>query len=97
MDDANLTIGEVARRAGLNVSAIRYYEAEGLLPEPPRSAGQRRYPGETLTGSASSTSPSAPASHSTTSASSSSPATKASPPTTSSKSWHSGSSPKSTS
>jgi MerR family redox-sensitive transcriptional activator SoxR len=48
MDDSNLTIGEVARRAGLNVSAIRYYEAEGLLPEPPRVAGQRRYTGETL-------------------------------------------------
>jgi MerR family redox-sensitive transcriptional activator SoxR len=48
MDDSNLTIGEVANRAGLNVSAIRYYEAEGLLPAPPRVAGQRRYSDETL-------------------------------------------------
>lgn len=48
MDDANLTIGEVAKRAGLNVSAIRFYEAEGLLPEAPRIAGQRRYGDETL-------------------------------------------------
>lgn len=48
MDDSNLTIGEVANRAGLNVSAIRYYEAEGLLPTPPRVAGQRRYNDETL-------------------------------------------------
>jgi MerR family transcriptional regulator, redox-sensitive transcriptional activator SoxR len=48
MDDSNLTIGEVANRAGLNVSAIRYYEAEGLLPTPPRVAGQRRYGDETL-------------------------------------------------
>ena len=48
MDDSTLTIGEVARSAGLNVSAIRYYEAERLLPEAPRVAGQRRYTSETL-------------------------------------------------
>lgn len=48
MDDSNLTIGEVANRAGLNVSAIRYYESEGLLPHAPRVAGQRRYSDETL-------------------------------------------------
>jgi MerR family redox-sensitive transcriptional activator SoxR len=48
MDDATLTIGQVARRAGLNVSAIRYYEAHGLLPEAPRVSGQRRYGEETL-------------------------------------------------
>jgi MerR family redox-sensitive transcriptional activator SoxR len=47
--DATLTIGQVAKRAGLNVSAIRYYEAEGLLPEPPRVSGQRRYGDDTLT------------------------------------------------
>jgi MerR family transcriptional regulator, redox-sensitive transcriptional activator SoxR len=43
MDDATLTIGQVARRAGLNVSAIRFYEAEGLLPETLRVSGRRRY------------------------------------------------------
>jgi MerR family transcriptional regulator, redox-sensitive transcriptional activator SoxR len=48
MDDATLTIGQVARRASLNVSAIRYYEAQGLLPEAPRLSGQRRYTEETL-------------------------------------------------
>lgn len=48
MDDATLTIGQVAQRAGVNASAIRYYEAEGLLPEAPRVAGQRRYTDETL-------------------------------------------------
>ena len=46
MDDAELTIGQVARRAGLNVSAIRFYEAEGLLPEAIRVSGQRRYSDE---------------------------------------------------
>jgi MerR family redox-sensitive transcriptional activator SoxR len=38
-----LTIGEVARRAGLRTSAIRYYESNGLIPEPRRVSGQRRY------------------------------------------------------
>src|SRR5215218_354017 len=38
-----LTIGEVARRAGVATSSIRYYERVGLLPEPERLHGQRRY------------------------------------------------------
>ena len=40
---AGMTIGEVARRAELRPSAIRYYEKLGLLPKPPRQSGQRRY------------------------------------------------------
>jgi MerR family redox-sensitive transcriptional activator SoxR len=39
----DLTIGEVARRTGLNPSAIRYYERRRLLPQPPRRAGRRCY------------------------------------------------------
>jgi MerR family redox-sensitive transcriptional activator SoxR len=38
-----LTIGDVASRAGLRTSAVRYYERIGLLPEPERVAGKRRY------------------------------------------------------
>jgi DNA-binding transcriptional MerR regulator len=38
-----LAIGEVAKRAGMSPSRIRYYEARGLLPEPERAAGKRRY------------------------------------------------------
>src|SRR5215207_4856694 len=38
-----LTIGEVARQAGLATSSIRYYESIGLLPAPARLHGQRRY------------------------------------------------------
>lgn len=45
----HLTIGEVARRTGLRTSAIRYYESAGLLPEPRRVSGQRRYDAEVLT------------------------------------------------
>jgi MerR family redox-sensitive transcriptional activator SoxR len=38
-----LTIGEVARQAGLRASAIRYYEEAGVLPPARRGGGQRRY------------------------------------------------------
>lgn len=43
-----LTIGEVAARAGLRTSAIRYYERIGLLPEPERSSGRRQYGADVL-------------------------------------------------
>ena len=48
MDDANLTIGQVARRLGINTSAIRYYESVGVLPQPARMSGQRRYAADTV-------------------------------------------------
>jgi MerR family transcriptional regulator, redox-sensitive transcriptional activator SoxR len=38
-----LTIGEVARRAGIRTSTLRYYEQIGLLPPPERTNGRRRY------------------------------------------------------
>ncbi len=40
---ATLLIGEVARRAGLRPSTLRYYESIGLLPEPLRVNGRRHY------------------------------------------------------
>jgi MerR family transcriptional regulator, redox-sensitive transcriptional activator SoxR len=40
---SGMSIGEVARRAGVRPSAIRYYERAGLLPAPYRVAGRRRY------------------------------------------------------
>ena len=42
-DSPALSIGEVARRAGLRTSHIRYYEDVGVLPATDRVAGQRRY------------------------------------------------------
>ena len=39
----DLTIGEVARRAGVRTSTLRYYESIGLLPAPRRANGRRRY------------------------------------------------------
>lgn len=48
MQEATLTIGEVARQVGVNTSAIRYYERVGVLPAPERVSGQRRYTAETV-------------------------------------------------
>ena len=47
-DNPTLTIGQVADRAGVNSSAIRYYESVGVLPEPERVSGQRRYGEDTV-------------------------------------------------
>jgi MerR family transcriptional regulator, redox-sensitive transcriptional activator SoxR len=41
--DATLTIGQLAQRVGLATSAIRFYERTGVLPQPERVSGQRRY------------------------------------------------------
>ena len=44
----SMSIGEVARSAGVRPSALRYYEGVGLLPPPERENGRRRYDGEVL-------------------------------------------------
>jgi MerR family copper efflux transcriptional regulator len=39
-----MTIGSLAKRAGVNIDTIRYYERNGLLPEPARRlSGYREY------------------------------------------------------
>jgi MerR family redox-sensitive transcriptional activator SoxR len=43
-----MKIGALAKRTGLNASAIRYYEKVGLLAGPHRSGGQRRYSDEAV-------------------------------------------------
>lgn len=43
-----MTIGGVARRAGVRPSALRYYERVGVLPPPERENGRRLYDGEVL-------------------------------------------------
>jgi DNA-binding transcriptional MerR regulator len=48
VDDALLTIGEVARRAGVAPSTVRFYERCGLLTADARRSGQRRYRVETM-------------------------------------------------
>lgn len=43
-----MTIGDVAARAGIAASAIRYYEKAGLLKAPARTNGRRVYQPEVL-------------------------------------------------
>jgi len=38
-----LTVGEVARRSGVAVSALHFYESKGLIRSVRSSGGQRRY------------------------------------------------------
>ncbi len=42
----SLTIGKLAKEAGVNLETVRYYERRGLLPKPPRStsSGYRQFP-----------------------------------------------------
>ena len=37
-----LTTGELARRGGVKLPTIRYYERRGILPKPPRTAAGYR-------------------------------------------------------
>lgn len=48
MSSGSLGIGEVASISGKAPSAIRYYESIGLLPEPARVSGRRRYPAKVV-------------------------------------------------
>jgi len=45
----SLTIGALARRAGVNVETVRYYQRRGLIPVPARPLGGiRHYSGESV-------------------------------------------------
>ena len=43
-----LTVGEVAKRSGVAVSTLHFYEAQGLIQSWRNSGNQRRYPREVL-------------------------------------------------
>jgi MerR family redox-sensitive transcriptional activator SoxR len=43
LKSSGLSIGDLAGLTGVRTSAIRYYEASGLLPAPARRSGQRLY------------------------------------------------------
>ena len=45
----SVTIGQLARAAGVGVETVRFYEREGLLAAPPRRrSGYRQYPREAI-------------------------------------------------
>ena len=48
MDEEWLSIGEVARRAGLATSALRFYESQRLIRSVRSGGGQRRFHRDTL-------------------------------------------------
>src|SRR5258708_1887427 len=49
VESASLSIGKVARRAGVGVETIRFYERQGLLTPPIRKdSGYRLYPEQVL-------------------------------------------------
>ena len=48
MPNAELSIGDIAARAGVATSAVRYYERRGLLTADARRSGQRRYTEATM-------------------------------------------------
>jgi MerR family redox-sensitive transcriptional activator SoxR len=43
MSATRISIGQIATRTGLSVSAIRFYEAQGLVSPVRNNGGQRRY------------------------------------------------------
>lgn len=46
---SEMLIGQLAEASGVGVETLRFYEREGLLPEPPRSeAGYRLYDGDAV-------------------------------------------------
>jgi MerR family copper efflux transcriptional regulator len=46
---APLTTGQVAKAVGVSIQTIRFYEREGILPAPRRTAsGYRQYTEETV-------------------------------------------------
>lgn len=48
METQELTPGEMAHRSGVAVSALHFYEREGLIASRRTTGNQRRYPRETL-------------------------------------------------
>ena len=48
-DTKRLTIARLAQEVGINLETVRFYERQGLLPEPPRSkSGYRLFPADAV-------------------------------------------------
>ncbi|HQQ64310.1 MAG TPA: MerR family DNA-binding protein [Pseudomonadales bacterium] len=40
----SLTIGKLAKQAGVGIETVRYYQTRGLMPVPPETGSYRQYP-----------------------------------------------------
>ncbi|HQQ74864.1 MAG TPA: MerR family transcriptional regulator, partial [Pseudomonadales bacterium] len=41
---STLTIGKLAKQAGVGIETVRYYQSRGLIPVPPETGSYRQYP-----------------------------------------------------
>lgn len=48
MTDSMLSVGELSRRSGIAISALHFYEAQGLISSTRTAGNQRRYRRDTL-------------------------------------------------
>src|ERR1700679_4009661 len=48
LSSTDLTVGHVASRSGVSISALHFYEAEGLIHSTRTAGNQRRFPREAL-------------------------------------------------
>jgi len=48
MEEAQLSVGQVAKRCGVNISTLHFYEQKGLIQSLRNSGNQRRYKREVL-------------------------------------------------
>lgn len=48
MKSSHLTVGQIAKRSGLTVSALHFYEAKGLIASQRNAGNQRRYSSDVL-------------------------------------------------
>jgi len=46
MNYTNLTIGVLAKQSGVGVETVRFYERKGILRQPPKNGGFRKYSDE---------------------------------------------------
>lgn len=47
-DQSELTVGQLASRSGVSVSALHFYERQGLISSRRTTGNQRRYPRDAL-------------------------------------------------
>ena len=44
MKETHFTIGKLAKKAGVKIDTVRFYERKGLIKQPSNTSGYRKYP-----------------------------------------------------